>query len=59
MKEKQYGNSKLRNYTFNLYLGYWVDNTHSSVAILIKYSLSILKSLHPSSDDRSEAPRLL
>lgn len=32
---------------------------HSSLAIFIKYSLSILKSLHPSSDDKSEAPRLL
>lgn len=37
----------------------YTSTPHSSAAIFSKYSLSILKSLHPSSLDRSEAPLLL
>lgn len=37
----------------------YTSTPHSSAAIFTKYSLSILKSLHPSSLDRSEAPLLL
>lgn len=44
---------------WKLSLSIYTSTPHSSAAIFSKYSLSILKSLHPSSLDRSEAPLLL